>query len=100
MFKAAFILPIATLVAAVSLLPGGLLVAEAGITGLTLELFDGMDKSTATVATLVVRIATLWFGVVLGLFMFAVLARRLSRMGKSLDATADSAVAAGGDPAG
>jgi uncharacterized protein (TIRG00374 family) len=100
LFKAAFILPIATLVAAVSLLPGGLLVAEAGITGLTLELFDGMDKSTATVATLVVRIATLWFGVVLGLFMFAVLARRMAKMGKPLETTPDVELSAGPDPAG
>ena len=68
------------------LVPGGLIVAEAGITSLTLELFDGVTKSEATIATLVVRIATLWFGVVLGLIMFAVLTRRLARMGKSLDA--------------
>lgn len=85
LFKAAFILPIATLAAAISLLPGGLLVAEAGITGLTLELFDNVSKSTATVGTVIVRIATLWFGVLLGLAMFAVLTRRLARMGKTLD---------------
>jgi uncharacterized protein (TIRG00374 family) len=99
MFKAAFILPIATLVAAVSLFPGGLLVAEAGITGLTLELFDGVTRSRATVATLVVRIATLWFGVVLGLAMFAILTRRLARQGKSLEAAPEPALAAGTDPA-
>lgn len=100
LFKAAFILPIATLVAAVSLLPGGLLVAEAGITGLTLELFSGMTKSTASAATLIVRIATLWFGVVLGLFMFAILARRLTKMGKSLEAPPDPTLSPGPDPAG
>ena len=99
LFKAAFILPISTLVAAVLLVPGGLGVAEAGITGLTIELFDNMDKSTATVATLVVRIATLWFGVVIGLIMFGILARRLARMGKSLDAAAGTPLAAGHDPA-
>jgi uncharacterized protein (TIRG00374 family) len=98
LFKAAFILPIATLVAAVALVPGGLLVAEAGITGLTLELFNGMSKSTATVGTVIIRIATLWFGVFLGLVLFAVLARRLAKQGKSLELAAQPALASS-DPA-
>lgn len=93
LFKAAFILPIATMVAAVALTPGGLLVAEAGITGLTLELFDGISKSSATVGTVIIRIATLWFGVFLGLVMFAFLARQLSKQGKALDMSAESPLA-------
>ena len=84
LFKSAFILPIATLAAAVLLTPGGLGVAETGITGLEKELL-GMDKGAATAGTLIVRLATLWFGVVLGLAMFAVLTHRLSRQGKPLD---------------
>ena len=87
LFKAAFILPIATLAAAVLLTPGGLGVAETGITSLSESLLE-MGKSAATAGTLIVRIATLWFGVVLGLAMFAVLARRLARQGRSLDAVA------------
>jgi glycosyltransferase 2 family protein len=96
LFKAAFILPIATLAAAALLTPGGLGVAEIGITGLTKRLLH-ISKDTATVGTLIVRIATLWFGVMLGLAMFAVLARRLARQGKRLDG-ADSAD--GGDADG
>ncbi len=98
LFKAAFILPIATLAAAVLLTPGGLGVAETGITSLSENLLD-MGKSTATVGTLIIRIATLWFGVVLGLAMFAVLTRRLAKQGKSLGAPIEPALAATGDPA-
>ena len=95
LFKAAFILPIATLAAAVLLTPGGLGVAETGITGLSIELL-GMEKGAATAGTLIVRLATLWFGVALGLVMFAVLTRRLGKQGKALDAPPGTAMA--GDP--
>jgi uncharacterized protein (TIRG00374 family) len=84
LLKAAFILPIATLAAAISLLPGGLGVAEGLLTSLSQELLD-MSKSAATVGTVIIRIATLWFGVVVGLAAFAVLTRKLAREGKSLD---------------
>ena len=88
LFKAAFILPIATLAAAVLLTPGGLGVAETGITSLSEQLLD-LGKSTATVGTLIIRIATLWFGVVLGLIMFAILMRRLDKQGKHLEALSE-----------
>ncbi|HEY7802684.1 MAG TPA: lysylphosphatidylglycerol synthase domain-containing protein, partial [Dehalococcoidia bacterium] len=73
------------LVAALLPTPGGLGVAEAGITSLSLRLFKDMTKSTAAVSTLIVRLATLWFGVALGLLMFAVLTRRLARRGIRID---------------
>jgi len=84
MLKAAFILPISTLAAALSFMPGGLLVAEIGITGLSRRLLD-LGKTTATVGTVIVRLATLWFGVILGLIAFAYLTRRLGRQGISLE---------------
>ncbi len=96
MLKAAFILPIATLAAAISLLPGGLGVAEGLLTSLTQELFD-LTKSAATVGTVIIRIATLWFGVAVGLAAFAVLTRKLAREGKPLTIDNDSAITAG-DP--
>jgi len=73
--RASFILPISTLAAALLLLPGGLGVAETGITSLSVSLLD-LGRSTASAATLIVRIATLWFAVVLGLIAFAILLRR------------------------
>jgi uncharacterized protein (TIRG00374 family) len=98
LFKSAFILPIATLAAALLLTPGGLGVAETGITSLSENLLH-LGKSTATVGTLIVRIATLWFGVLLGLIMFAVLTRRLAQQGRSLGTGVEPPLAASSDPA-
>jgi uncharacterized protein (TIRG00374 family) len=91
LFKAAFILPIATLAAAFLATPGGLGVAELGITSLTQRLLVKAPafadpRATATLATILVRLATLWFGVLLGLAMFALLARKLSRAGHAMGA--------------
>jgi uncharacterized protein (TIRG00374 family) len=97
MLKAAFILPISTLAAALSFMPGGLFVAEFGITGLSSRLLD-LGKTAATVGTVIVRLATLWFGVLVGLLAFAYLGRRLRREGIALgdgEATIPNA-----DPAG
>jgi uncharacterized protein (TIRG00374 family) len=76
LLHAAFILPIATLASAILLTPGGLGVAEGSITALCQTLLD-MSKSTAAVATLIIRFGTLWFGVILGLIAFAIVSRRL-----------------------
>lgn len=62
---AVFVLSFSTVVGAVSALPGGLGAAEASIAGL-LGLF-GIAASVASSATLLIRLATLWFGVFLGL---------------------------------
>jgi uncharacterized protein (TIRG00374 family) len=86
LLKAAFILPISTLAAAIAFTPGGLLVAEIGLTGLSRRLLD-LTRDTATVGTVIIRVATLWFGVVVGLIAFVILARRLQKQGVSLDAT-------------
>jgi len=96
--KAAFILPISTLAAAIIVFaPGGLIVAEIGITGLTRRLLD-MSRSAATLSTVIIRIATLWFGVVVGLVAFGVLTRRLHNRGIDLEADA-MPIAADVDPA-
>ena len=76
MLHSAFILPIATLASAVLFTPGGLGVAEGSIQALCQTLLD-MSKSGAAVATLIIRIGTLWFGVIVGLIAFAILSRRL-----------------------
>jgi uncharacterized membrane protein YbhN (UPF0104 family) len=86
--KAAFILPIASLAAAVLFTPGGLGVAEGGITGLSQVLVD-LSKSTAAVGTLIIRFGTLWFGVVIGLAAFALLSRRLALTSEALPALSE-----------
>jgi uncharacterized protein (TIRG00374 family) len=103
LLHAAFILPIATLAGAILLTPGGLLVAEGLIASLSQELV-GLSKSAATVGTVIIRIATLWFGVAVGLVAFGVLTRRLSKQGKLRDGgemrEAGGEIAVGSDPAG
>ena len=63
---AIFVLAFSTVVGAVSTLPGGLGAAEASIAGM-LALLLGLESGLAAAATLLIRFATLWFGVSLGL---------------------------------
>ena len=68
---AIFVLSFSTVVGAISALPGGLGAAEASIAGM-LILTVGLNNATATTATLLIRFATLWFGVILGLITWSV----------------------------
>jgi uncharacterized protein (TIRG00374 family) len=63
---AIFVLSFSTVIGAISALPGGLLATDASIIGMLVLLLD-MDANTAAAATLLIRFATLWFGVGLGL---------------------------------
>ena len=63
---AVFILAFSTVVGAVSTLPGGLGAAEASISGMLILLLE-LPADIAAAATLLIRFATLWFGVALGL---------------------------------
>ncbi len=60
-----------SLAGAVSFLPGGLGVAEGSMTGLIRVLGDA-SRAGAVAATVLIRLATLWFAVVLGLVGLAV----------------------------
>jgi glycosyltransferase 2 family protein len=64
---ATFAYSASTIVGALAMLPGGLGVTEAGMTGL-LEALGGpaMTKAIATTATILCRLATLWFAVAIG----------------------------------
>jgi len=61
---ATFIYGFSTLIGAIAMLPGGLGVTEASITGLLVLLKIPKDISAAS--TIIIRIATLWFAVILG----------------------------------
>jgi uncharacterized protein (TIRG00374 family) len=76
LLKASFIMPAATLASALLMTPGGLGVAEGGITGLS-EHFLHMTRSQAAVGTLIIRFGTLWFGVIVGLVALFFVSRRL-----------------------
>jgi uncharacterized protein (TIRG00374 family) len=65
-----FVLSFSTIVGAVSTLPGGLGASEASIAGM-LSLIVLLPASTSAAATLLIRFATLWFGVALGLLVWS-----------------------------
>jgi uncharacterized membrane protein YbhN (UPF0104 family) len=71
----------ASLAGAVSFIPGGLLVAEGSMTGLFRRLGD-VTNASAAAATVLVRLATLWFAVALGLVALAIEDRR-TRSGRA-----------------
>jgi uncharacterized protein (TIRG00374 family) len=64
--NAIFILAFSTIVGAVTALPGGLGAAEVSIAGM-LVLVARVDTGVASAATLLIRLATLWFGLGIGL---------------------------------
>ena len=99
---ATFVLAVSSLAGALSMLPGGLGVAEASVAGMLLLLVtdDAMDRGVAAAATLLIRFATLWFAVILGVAALALLRRRIGRMERPVAAPEAGPVEAGtGDPA-
>jgi uncharacterized protein (TIRG00374 family) len=76
LLQAAFVLAVSTLVGSVSMLPGGLAVAEGSIAGLLLLLGITDQPAVAAAATLLIRFATLWFGVLVGIAALTAISRR------------------------
>jgi uncharacterized protein (TIRG00374 family) len=81
----AFILSAATLIGSVTLLPGGLGTTDASIAGMLILLVPPnlgvpMSQDTAVAATLLIRFATLWFGVGIGLVALMVMQSKLSSL--------------------
>ena len=72
---ATLIYAVTTIAGALSFLPGGLLVTEATMTLFLVEASRGVDQPTAVAATILTRLATLWFAVVLGLLALTALRR-------------------------
>lgn len=64
-----------TIAGALSFLPGGLLVTEATMTVFLVKSARGLDEATAVAATILTRLATLWFAVGLGICAFLWLRR-------------------------
>ena len=63
--KASFIYAFSTVVGAVTMLPGGLGTTEGSLTGLTM--LAGASKDVAVASTFIIRVATLWFAVLIGI---------------------------------
>ena len=64
LIKAVFIYAFSTLAGALSMLPGGIGAAEGSMTSLLLLI--QIPKALATTATIIIRICTVWFAVLLG----------------------------------
>jgi len=79
---AIFVMAFSTVVGAVSALPGGLGAAELSMTGM-LVLLAGLDAAVASSATVLIRIGTLWFGVLLGLIVWAISPEMLGLRGNN-----------------
>ncbi len=97
LWQATFILAAGSIIGAVSGLPGGLGAAELSIAGMVQLLVLGhQDAAFAGTATILIRVMTLWFAVLLGLATAFIFRRRLfpEQIGPALDtarAEADSA---------
>jgi uncharacterized protein (TIRG00374 family) len=73
---ATFIYASMTVAGALSFLPGGLGVTEAGMLAMLGELAVGCSRSVAAAATFVTRLCTLWFAVIIGIAALLIFARR------------------------
>ena len=67
-----------TIAGALSFLPGGLGVTEGAMTVALVRGAAKVDPSTAVAATLLTRLATLWFAVIIGVMLLAVARRRIA----------------------
>ena len=68
-----------TIAGALSFLPGGLGVTEGAMTAMLVETAMGVDKALAFDATLLTRLATLWFAVGIGLVLLAIARARIAK---------------------
>ena len=66
LLTATFIYGFSTLIGAIAMLPGGLGVTEASLTGL-LQILK-IPKNISVASTIIIRVATLWFAVIVGIF--------------------------------
>lgn len=65
LLSATFIYAFSTLIGAIAMLPGGVGVTEASLTGLMV--FSKIPKDISVASTIIIRLATLWFSVLVGI---------------------------------
>ena len=72
-----FVVSFSLLLGAISFIPGGLIVTEGSFAGLLI--IAGFSKAIAGSATVLTRMCTLWFAVLIGIFALFIFKRRQSR---------------------
>lgn len=72
-----FVFSFSSLAGAVSMIPGGLGIAEATLSGLLV--FFGLTSTTAVGVALIVRFGTLWYGAILGFLVYLLFNKRIVR---------------------
>ena len=70
---------VTTIAGALSFLPGGLGVTEGAMTMMLVTGASQLDRATALDATLLTRLATLWFAIAIGLVFVGIARRRIAR---------------------
>jgi uncharacterized protein (TIRG00374 family) len=75
---AIFIYAATTVLGALSFLPGGLGVTEGSMILLLVRTARGMTHSAAVVATILIRLCTLWFSVLVGVVALLAFRRRIT----------------------
>jgi uncharacterized protein (TIRG00374 family) len=75
--EATFIFSFASLAGAVSMIPGGLGVAEVTMSG-SLQFF-GLAPATSVGVALIVRFGTLWYGAIMGMSIYLLFKKRLKK---------------------
>jgi uncharacterized membrane protein YbhN (UPF0104 family) len=71
-----FIYSLSTVAGALAMMPGGLGVTEGGMAGMLVLFVRNVRPGVASATTILVRLATLWFAVVVGFVALAALGRR------------------------
>ena len=89
---ATVIYAVTTIAGALSFLPGGLLVTEGAMIFLLVSRASGLDHAGAVAATIVTRLCTLWFAVLLGLGALLLLRRLRPAAGVALDSPPEPAL--------
>jgi uncharacterized protein (TIRG00374 family) len=75
---ATFCYGFATIVGAITMLPGGLGITEGSLTFLLIQ--KGSPKEIAVASTFIVRIVTLWFAVLVGVISVTLYQRRFGKV--------------------
>lgn len=84
LLESTFVFSFSSVAGALSMLPGGLGVAEGSIAGLLV--LQGLPVALSVAATIVIRVCTLWFGMTIGAVALAIFARTMGSETKEVEA--------------